>query len=84
MIYAAAIEGHFEGKRPRESHRALATQKKLACLVFQYIDHPPYSPDLASSDNHLLPGLKEIESSPFFVQRGGHTCREDQVGRTKV
>jgi len=28
-------------------HRALATQKKLAYLGFQYLDHPPYSPDLA-------------------------------------
>jgi len=32
------------------SHRALATQKKLAYLSFQCLDHPPYSPDLASSD----------------------------------
>ena len=29
------------------AHRALATQKKLAYLGFQYLDHPPYSPDLA-------------------------------------
>jgi len=27
-------------------HRALATQKKLAYLGFQCLDHPPYSPDL--------------------------------------
>jgi len=25
---------------------------------------------------------KTIESSPFFVRRGGHCCREDLVGRT--
>jgi len=31
------------------AHRSLATQ----CL-----DHPPYSPDLAPSDYHLFPGLK--------------------------
>ena len=41
------------------AHRALATQKKLTCLGFQYLDHPPYSPDLAPSDYHLLPGLKK-------------------------
>jgi len=41
------------------AHRALATQKKLAYLGFQYLDHPPYSPDLALSDYHLLPGLKK-------------------------
>jgi len=28
------------------AHRALATQKKLAYLGFQCLDHPPYSPDL--------------------------------------
>ena len=40
-------------------HRALATQKKLAYLRFQYIDHPPFSPDLAPSDYHLLPGVEK-------------------------
>jgi len=40
-------------------HRALATQKKLACLGFQYLYRPPYSPDLAPSDYHLFPGLKK-------------------------
>jgi len=65
------------------AHRALATQKKLAYLGFQYLDHPPYSPDLALSDYHLFSGLKKtIESSPFFVRRGGHCCRGDLVGRT--
>jgi len=32
------------------AHRALATQKKLAYLGFQFLDHPPYSADLAPSD----------------------------------
>ena len=41
------------------SHRALATQKKLDCLGFQYLDHPSYSPDLAPSDYHLFPGLEK-------------------------
>jgi len=40
-------------------HRALATQKKLAFVGFQLLDHPPYSPDLAPSDYHLFPGLKK-------------------------
>ena len=39
------------------THRALASQKKLAYLGFQCLDHPLYSPDLAPSDYHLLPGL---------------------------
>jgi len=46
---------------------ALATQKKLAYLGFHFLDHPPYSPDLAPSDYHLFLGLiKTIESLPFF------------------
>jgi len=51
------------------AHLALATQEKLAYLVFQCLDHPPYSPDLAPSDYHLLPGLKKTitERSPSFV-----------------
>jgi hypothetical protein len=34
-----------------------ATQKKLAYLGFHFLDHPPYSPDLALSG--LFPGPKE-------------------------
>jgi len=41
------------------AHRALATQKKLAYLGFQCLDHPPYSPDLTPSHYHLFPGLKK-------------------------
>jgi hypothetical protein len=40
------------------ARRPLATQKKLAYLGFQCLDHPPYSPNLAPSDYHLFPGLK--------------------------
>ena len=40
------------------AHRALATQKKLAYMGFQCLDHPPYSPHLAPSDYHLFRGLK--------------------------
>ena len=41
------------------AHQALATQKKLAYLGFQCLDHPPYSLDLAPSDYHLFLGLKK-------------------------
>jgi len=41
------------------AHQELATQKKLAYLGFQSLDHPPYSPDLAPLDYHLFPGLKK-------------------------
>ena len=71
LISAGAIEGHFEGKMPRKItkgfwflhdnvtvHRALATQKKLAYLGFQCLDHPLYSPDLAPLRYQLFSGLK--------------------------
>jgi len=41
------------------AHRVLATQKKLTYLDFQFLDHPPYSPDLDMSHYHLFPGLKK-------------------------
>jgi len=41
------------------AHQALATQKKLAYLGFQCLDHPLYSPNLAPSHYHLLPGLNK-------------------------
>ena len=44
--------------------------------------NPPYSPDLAPSDYHLLPGLKPIERSPFFLRHRGHSCRGDLIGWT--
>ena len=48
------------------AHRALATQKKLACLGFHCLDHPPNSPDLAPSDYHLFPGLgKQLKGRHF-------------------
>jgi len=48
------------------AHRALASQKKLAYLGFQFLDHSPYSPDLASSDYHLFPGLKKQLKGRYF------------------
>jgi histone-lysine N-methyltransferase SETMAR len=41
------------------AHRAFATQKELAYLGFQCLDHLPYSEDLALSDYHLFPELKK-------------------------
>jgi hypothetical protein len=62
------------------AHRALATQKKLAYLGFQYLDHPPCSLDLAPPDFPWTE--KTFERSPFFVRCGGHCCRRDLVGQT--
>jgi hypothetical protein len=41
------------------AHRALVTQKKLAYLGFQCLDHPSYTLELAPSNYHLFPGLKK-------------------------
>jgi histone-lysine N-methyltransferase SETMAR len=40
--------------------------KVLAYLGFQYLDHPPYSSDLAPSDYHLFPGLKKQSKGRHF------------------
>jgi histone-lysine N-methyltransferase SETMAR len=42
------------------AHQALASQKKLAYQGFQFLDHPPCSPDPAPSDYHLFSGLKKV------------------------
>jgi histone-lysine N-methyltransferase SETMAR len=40
------------------SHTAKVTKKKLDDLGWEILPHPPYSPDMAPSDNHLFPSLK--------------------------
>jgi len=58
------------------AHRAFATQKKLDYLGVQYLDHPPYSLDLAPSDYHLFPELKkQLKFRHFFFLSGGQFCR---------
>jgi histone-lysine N-methyltransferase SETMAR len=51
------------------AHRAFGTQNKLACLSFQYLDRPPYSPNLAQSDYHLFLGLKKQLLSRHFSSK---------------
>jgi len=65
------------------AHRALATEKKLAYLGFQCLDHPPYSSYLAPSDYHLFPGLKkQLKGRHFSSHAEVIFCRGDLVGRT--
>jgi histone-lysine N-methyltransferase SETMAR len=65
--------------------RALATQKKLAYLSFQCLDHPPHSPDLAPSDYHLFLWTKKIQlkcrhfSSAAEVIAAAETCWTDNL-----
>jgi len=65
------------------AHRALATQKKLAYLGFQCVDHRPSSPDVVPSDYHLFPGLKKQLKDRHFSS-GSHFCRGDLVGWTTL
>jgi len=78
-IDAEAIEGHFEGKTLRESHQGgLVLERQCSgssgtfnpeetgLPVLQFLDHSPYSPDLALSDYHLFPGLKKQLKSRHF------------------
>jgi len=96
LISAGAIEGHFEGKMPRQLHQGglvLARQcpgspgtcnpeeTGLAGLLMSW------SPTLFSGSGPvgLQPVLwteKITESSPFFVRHGGHCSRGDLVGQT--
>ena len=49
------------------AHQALATQKKLAYLSFQCLDHPPNSSYLAPLDYCLFPGLKKQLNVRHFL-----------------
>ena len=40
-------------------HTSAATRDAIQRLEFSVLPHPPYSPDLAPSDLHLFPKLKE-------------------------
>jgi hypothetical protein len=79
LISAGVSKEHFEGKSPRKftkgalflhdnasSHRALAIQKNLAYLGFQYLDNPPFSLYLPPSDYHLFLGLKKLSKVHHF------------------
>lgn len=41
------------------AHRSEVALNAIRCAGFNLLDHPPYSPDLAPSDFHLFPKLKE-------------------------
>jgi len=48
------------------AYRTLVTQKKLAYLGFQRLDHPSYSPNLT----HLFPGLNKRLKGRHFSSDG--------------
>ena len=63
------------------AHGALASQKKLAYLGFQCLDHPPYSSDLTPSDYHLFPGLKKQLKGRHFSSDEEVIVAAETVGR---
>jgi histone-lysine N-methyltransferase SETMAR len=63
--YVSKVVLFLHGNTP--AHLALATQKKLAYLAFHCLDHPPYSTELAPSDYHLFPRLKNQLKGHHFL-----------------
>jgi len=64
------------------THWSLATQKKLAYLGFQCLDHPSYFPDLAPSDYHLFPGLeKQLKGRHFSSDAEAIAAAETRLVR---
>lgn len=41
-------------------HVAAETWEKIDSFGWNFLDHPPYSPDISPSDYHLFPKLKEF------------------------
>jgi histone-lysine N-methyltransferase SETMAR len=48
----------FDSKPERPSHNATIVKQFLAQRKVTVLDHPPYSPDLASADYFLFPKVK--------------------------
>lgn len=48
-------------------HSSARTQRELQRLNWEVFGHPPFSPDLAPSDFHLFPKLKEFVDGRSFV-----------------
>jgi histone-lysine N-methyltransferase SETMAR len=49
------------------SHTSLHTREAITKLQWTVLHHPPYSPDLASSDYHLFSPLKDSIPGKKFV-----------------
>jgi histone-lysine N-methyltransferase SETMAR len=47
-------------------HSSARTRDAIEHLGFSFLPHPPYSPDLAPSDFHLFPKLKEHLRGQYF------------------
>ena len=59
-------------------HKSLATMAKLNELSFELLPHPPYSPDLAPSDDYLFADLKKMLQAERFY------CNEEVITKTNA
>jgi len=65
-------------------HTAAAMQNLITTFGWEQFDHPPYSPDLAPSDFHLLLHLKSFLADQWFhddneVKEAVTTCFASQA-----
>jgi hypothetical protein len=64
-------------------HWVLATQKNLAYLGFQCLDHTPYSLDLVPPNYQLFPGLKKKQLNGRHFSSDTEVVAAAGPGRTE-
>jgi histone-lysine N-methyltransferase SETMAR len=59
------------------AHKGVLAMGKLRALHYELLEHPPYSPEMASCDFYHFPKLKTLLhlSEFFFESRGDCSCR---------
>ena len=62
----ATRKGVIFNKDNARPHTSLVTRKKLLELGWEVMPHPPYSPDLAPSDYHLLRSFQKQLNGEIF------------------
>jgi histone-lysine N-methyltransferase SETMAR len=55
------------------AHKSVLAVRKLRDVEYELLEHPPYSPDLASSDFFLFPELK------LFLAGGGFSLNQKAI-----
>ena len=63
LVNRKGVIFHHDNAAP---YTSLATRKKLLRLGWEALLHPPYSPDLASSDYYLFRSLKNSLNGKTF------------------
>ena len=63
LLNRKCIIFHQDNARP---HVSLMTRQKLLQLGWEVLIHPPYSPDIATSDFHLFRSLQILSMEKYF------------------